>query len=298
MPARTMSQLEQTSAILGEYMLKGWTLTDLHCDRCRTTPLMREPAASASKEGRARIQFCATCDGGPARPAAPAASAPSSSSSSSPRPPARAAAPPSDPADSISALLLRGHVLLDETCPNIACRGVPLVGHPDRRRKECVNCGTGWVVGEPGPGAEGGAPESPRSRRRRELYESVPAPAEGKAREQDEDEDAIEVEQEVPPAPATTLAVLAPTAPAEPVPAQSTIPTPSAAPLSAPSLSALVATEASLSTVLARLAVSLETTTAHWAGPEDSRYFVDLKLHTEAVRDVVDLLAVVRRAQA
>lgn len=46
-------------------MLKGWTLTDLACDRCHTTPLMRQPAAEAQREGHAPIQFCASCDGGP-----------------------------------------------------------------------------------------------------------------------------------------------------------------------------------------------------------------------------------------
>ncbi|WVF72627.1 hypothetical protein IAT40_007445 [Kwoniella sp. CBS 6097] len=75
MPARVMSQLENTSAILGEYMLKGWTLTDLHCSECRITPLMREPNAIAENANRERIQFCALCDGRPEGRASASASA-------------------------------------------------------------------------------------------------------------------------------------------------------------------------------------------------------------------------------
>jgi hypothetical protein len=53
---------------LGEYMLKGWTMTDLVCHHCRTTPLMREPTSEATAAGRSdaqRIQFCGRCDGSP-----------------------------------------------------------------------------------------------------------------------------------------------------------------------------------------------------------------------------------------
>ena len=46
-------------------MLRGYTLTDLSCDRCHTTPLMRESAGAAANAGRAPIQFCAQCDGPP-----------------------------------------------------------------------------------------------------------------------------------------------------------------------------------------------------------------------------------------
>lgn len=58
----------QLTVQLGEYMLKGWTLTDMACDRCHTTPLMRQPLAEAQREGHAPIQFCASCDGGPIGP--------------------------------------------------------------------------------------------------------------------------------------------------------------------------------------------------------------------------------------
>lgn len=49
-------------------MLKGWTMTDLVCHHCRTTPLMREPTSEATAAGRSdaqRIQFCGRCDGSP-----------------------------------------------------------------------------------------------------------------------------------------------------------------------------------------------------------------------------------------
>lgn len=46
-------------------MLRGYTLTDLSCDSCGVTPLMREPASAASREDRSPIQFCALCDGRP-----------------------------------------------------------------------------------------------------------------------------------------------------------------------------------------------------------------------------------------
>lgn len=55
---------------LGEYMLKGWTLTDLVCSNCHTTPLMREPVGQARDAGRGesqRIEFCGRCQGGPGR---------------------------------------------------------------------------------------------------------------------------------------------------------------------------------------------------------------------------------------
>jgi uncharacterized Zn finger protein (UPF0148 family) len=49
-------------------MLKGWTLTDVHCPHCNTTPLMREPTRQAVAEGRTesqKIEFCARCQGAP-----------------------------------------------------------------------------------------------------------------------------------------------------------------------------------------------------------------------------------------
>ena len=193
------TRLEDTSAIvslllreprngadfqLGEYMLKGWTLTDLHCEDCHTTPLMREPAASASAANRDRIQFCASCDGSPAgrsnpAPAQPQVQAQQASSSKV-----------EDPSQSISTLLLQGYSLLGDNCPNSSCRGIPLVGYPKKKdgskdgRKMCVSCGGRWVDGNdlsgmtlvPPSSTSGvsggmfGGGESPRSKARREMY--------------------------------------------------------------------------------------------------------------------------------
>ncbi|WWC63117.1 uncharacterized protein I303_105717 [Kwoniella dejecticola CBS 10117] len=173
MPVRVMSQLETTSAILGEYMLKGWTLTDLHCDTCRSTPLMREPAAAAQRESRERIQFCALCDGRPeGRVGGPSSTRAHSSSHS--RLPDTAVATSSsvlvsagqdqdehtvgegpsqadEAASSISDLLLKGYSLLGDNCPNPGCKGIPLVGYPKKSdgskdsRKMCVSCGSRWI---------------------------------------------------------------------------------------------------------------------------------------------------------
>lgn len=187
-------------------MLKGWTLTDLHCDKCRVTPLMREPPAPAEREGRDRIQFCALCDGGPtprSAPPPPLSTITTSSTSSSYQPRVRATPDSEDSASKISSLLLKGYSLLGTNCPNATCRGIPLVGFPRNKdgtpneRRKCVECestfapsgkrGTLRVIqtarknGRPSGQAVGGVidegadeveveGESPRTRRRRELY--------------------------------------------------------------------------------------------------------------------------------
>ncbi|TFK28813.1 hypothetical protein FA15DRAFT_664878 [Coprinopsis marcescibilis] len=52
--------ISDVSSILGDYMLKGWVLTDKSCRNpgC-ATPLMRSP------RGTPEVWFCASCDGGP-----------------------------------------------------------------------------------------------------------------------------------------------------------------------------------------------------------------------------------------
>ena len=111
-----------------------------------------------------------------------------------------------DAAEKISGLLLQGYSLLGTNCPNASCRGIPLVGYPKRDGKKdgrrlCVGCGSRWVdegdmkglklVAAPFTSTEGGVgkgkgkskadqhemviqeseePESPRTRRRNELY--------------------------------------------------------------------------------------------------------------------------------
>lgn len=140
-------------------MLKGWTLTDLHCDQCRSTPLMREPAGQAAAAGRSPIQFCAACDGRPDDYAQPSQDLPERPTSiltpESPSTPpshntATARADPDAAADAISELMLKGYSLLGENCPDPACAGIPLVGYPRRNgepdpRRLCVSCGTRYV---------------------------------------------------------------------------------------------------------------------------------------------------------
>ncbi|WWD18923.1 hypothetical protein CI109_103379 [Kwoniella shandongensis] len=358
MPAPTMSQLDQTSAILGEYMLKGWTLTDLHCSDCRSTPLMREPAAIAQREGRERIQFCALCDGRPegrvlapttAPTSAPPAqrSIPSTSTSlastSTPAPAQTSnglsqqdRAQSDDAVSSISTLLLKGYALLGENCPNPTCRGIPLVGYPRRPdgskdgRKMCVACDGRWVAEssiESGgmkvvaPDAGVGA-ESPRSKRRRELYGLV-VEEQGKGKEkvveshdfqkrakesedqlvggtksaliEEEDEDNFDEDDVESPAlnkpkPSTSQSH----------PSQS-----SRSPdLDSPLGLALSNTSSSLATTLQNLSSSLERYASHpptgqgLRGEEDSgKWFVDLKLHTEAIKDVLGVIGQVEQAR-
>lgn len=159
-----------TDAQLGEYMLRGYTLTDLSCDSCGVTPLMREPTVSAQREGRAPIQFCALCDGRPENATAsgsnstPNIGPSTSTSTSNPADGATATRPISSSsitddipaytspfdapitssssaltsqadkaAGSISSLLLQGYSLLGTNCPNPICRGIPLVGYPKKK---------------------------------------------------------------------------------------------------------------------------------------------------------------------
>jgi hypothetical protein len=175
---------------------------------------MREPAGSASAAGRDRIQFCASCDVSPAgRRSGPG---PSAATSSTPASfthlqsqqinPSNQTKAQTDPSESISTLLLQGYSLLGDNCPNMSCRGIPLVGYPKKKdgskdgRRMCVSCGGRWVDGndlggmtlmsgtgkeaekggaEAGGAASGsmlGGGESPRSKARREMY-GLPGPS-------------------------------------------------------------------------------------------------------------------------
>ena len=59
--------------------------------------------------------------------------------------------------------------------------------------------------------------------------------------------------------------------------------------------SALRNTASSLALTLDRLATSLERHTAGTNKADEARYFVDVKLHTEAIKDVLDTLGLVER---
>ena len=52
---------------IGDYMLRGWTMTDRTCVHCHITPLMRQPLREVETEAQ-RVEFCATCQGGPSLP--------------------------------------------------------------------------------------------------------------------------------------------------------------------------------------------------------------------------------------
>ncbi|WVQ74788.1 hypothetical protein IAR50_004394 [Cryptococcus sp. DSM 104548] len=334
MPAPSVSALEATSAILGEYMLKGWTLTDLHCSSCKTTPLMREPAAIALRENRERVQFCAGCDGRPeGRVRVPSVPGPPVSSSDPesfearmlsaahadnldekeqqfhPRPAAPTQSsesePKDDPAASISQLLLQGYSLLADTCPNASCRGIPLAGYPKRKdgskdgRKVCVSCGMGWVEeksvdegwvlkGDKNEQREDSGAESPRSKKRRELYglgdvkgkkKAVDVGEfERKARESESELVSKAEEQELEGAVAESSNLSQ-----QPLLAQS-----------------LTQTFSALSTTLSHLSSSLSSLTQPERlaeGEKSGKLFVDIKLHTEALKDVLGVLGEVEKAR-
>ncbi|KAG6837559.1 hypothetical protein H0H93_007740 [Arthromyces matolae] len=151
-----MSSIADVSNRLGEYMLKGWVLTDQSCQTpgCNV-PLMRSPANKSPT-----IHFCANCDTIPGEPG-PQASArsPNSTSSSvaSDSNPSRSSTPPTEVSSSLSSpvfappaeteesrrrrqqsdtasaeigkRLLKGWAMLRDECPN-----------------ECVICGGIYVV--------------------------------------------------------------------------------------------------------------------------------------------------------
>ncbi|KAJ7507716.1 hypothetical protein B0H11DRAFT_138868 [Mycena galericulata] len=159
------------SGILGQYMLKGWVLTDRTCPTAGcSVPLMRSPTGHTPV-----VHFCATCDGGPDSTQLPDSAASVSSSSHfsrsstpptevsstlsspvfAPPPPteeSRRRAEQSDAASSeIGQRLLKGWAMLADECPNVRCFGVPLVRPPKAGgekdpRKECVICRTIYLT--------------------------------------------------------------------------------------------------------------------------------------------------------
>ncbi|EGO00003.1 hypothetical protein SERLA73DRAFT_180361 [Serpula lacrymans var. lacrymans S7.3] len=171
-----MSTITDVSGKLGEYMLKGWILTDTSCPTpgCRI-PLMRSPNGTTPQ-----TYFCANCDGfsQPSTSAVSDALSQTSSNSShseynrSSTPPTEVTSALSSPtfapgveteealrrrqqsdfaSAEIGKRLLKGWAMLGEECPNIRCYGVPLVRPPrtggDRSPlKECVVCGTSYTT--------------------------------------------------------------------------------------------------------------------------------------------------------
>ncbi|GJE84707.1 hypothetical protein PsYK624_007830 [Phanerochaete sordida] len=164
-----MSTVIDVSSKLGEYMLKGWVLTDRICKKCSKVPLMRSPADSA-------VYWCANCDDN-AGQAASVTSHSASSSLDSGSHISRASTPLTEVSSALSSptftpidteeilrrrqqsdlasteigkRLLKGWAMLADECPNLTCYGVPLVRPPKAGgerdpRKECVVCNTVYV---------------------------------------------------------------------------------------------------------------------------------------------------------
>ncbi|KAF8076302.1 hypothetical protein FPV67DRAFT_409706 [Lyophyllum atratum] len=173
-----MGSVADVSGRLGEYMLKGWVLTDQSCTSLGcSVPLMRSPSGRTPV-----VLFCANCDDTPGAPrpmptvntSDSAASSVTSESnvSRSSTPPTELSsalsspvfAPPAETEESrrrrqqsdiasaeIGKRLLKGWAMLGDECPNTRCYGVPLVRPPmaggeKSPRKDCVICGGAYVT--------------------------------------------------------------------------------------------------------------------------------------------------------
>ncbi|KAJ8501467.1 hypothetical protein ONZ51_g586 [Trametes cubensis] len=179
------STIIDVSSALGEYMLKGWILTDRICSKCGKVPMMRSPSAVSTS-----TQFCVNCDPGPASNDAAGPSnhtvghsrvsqsstVPDTSSvstisygtdlSRSSTPPTEVSVTPDSPplvpimdtaellrrrqqSDTASAeigrRMLQGWAMLADECPNPTCYGIPL---------ECVICGVAYVDGRDAVGQD------------------------------------------------------------------------------------------------------------------------------------------------
>uniref|UniRef100_A0A0W0FCH9 Sjogrens syndrome scleroderma autoantigen 1 family protein n=1 Tax=Moniliophthora roreri TaxID=221103 RepID=A0A0W0FCH9_MONRR len=163
------------SGRIGDYMLKGWVLTDEVHSGCNI-PLMRSPSGRTPV-----VHFCAKCHDDPESSPAPQSDTASSSTSStshfqtasrSSTPPTEVSAalssptfapPPETPesrrrreqsdraSTEIGNRLLKGWAMLAEECPNTQCFGIPLVRPPKPDgekdpRKECVICGGVYIA--------------------------------------------------------------------------------------------------------------------------------------------------------
>ncbi|KAJ6539264.1 hypothetical protein B0H19DRAFT_1178094 [Mycena capillaripes] len=188
------------SGILGQYMLKGWVLTDRSCPTAGcSVPLMRSPTGKTPV-----IHFCARCDGSPdSQFLDSAASVSSSSLSRSSTPPTEVSVTSSSvfalPAETeesrrrreqsdeasaaIGQRLLKGWAMLADECPNTRCIGIPLVRPPKAGgekdpRKECVICKTVYLTEVDWAGRERLVPENTTQ----DMITPVPD-TKGKARE-------------------------------------------------------------------------------------------------------------------
>ncbi|KAK0206495.1 hypothetical protein DFS33DRAFT_593460 [Desarmillaria ectypa] len=168
--------MKEISKHLGEYMLKGWVLTDRTCQNSGCNiPLMRSPSGRTPV-----IHYCVSCDEKPGTLAnlPPVSTTSSSSSASSASQITRISTPPTEVSSGSSSptfvlppeteegrrrreqsdmasvelgkRLLLGWAMLGDECPNAQCFGVPLVRPPKAAardtNKECVVCGSVYVT--------------------------------------------------------------------------------------------------------------------------------------------------------
>ncbi|KAF9569024.1 hypothetical protein CPC08DRAFT_732312 [Agrocybe pediades] len=167
-----MATIADISNALGDYMLKGWVLTDQSCPTpgC-TVPLVRSP------RGRTPVTtICVKCGENASKavdnPTSSNASTSESHVSRSLTPPTGVSEIPDSPvfapieeseksrrrreqsdraSEEIGKKLLQGWAMLGDECPNESCYGVPLVRRPKAGgekdpRKECVICGKVYVT--------------------------------------------------------------------------------------------------------------------------------------------------------
>ncbi|PPQ69555.1 hypothetical protein CVT26_001557 [Gymnopilus dilepis] len=167
-----MSTISDISQALGDYMLKGWVLTDQSCPTpgC-SVPLVRSPKGTTPV-----TTLCVKCRGGSSaatvNPVAPLSDASTDSRHSrSSTPPTEFSDIPGSPtfipleeseesrrrraqsdqaSSEIGKKLLQGWAMLGEECPNVSCYGVPLVRPPKAGgekdpRMECVICGNIYI---------------------------------------------------------------------------------------------------------------------------------------------------------
>ncbi|KAI0786391.1 hypothetical protein C8Q75DRAFT_271067 [Abortiporus biennis] len=164
-----MSTVIDVSPKLGQYMLKGWVLTDDICPKCKKIPLMRSPSGPV-------VYFCANCDSESSTKENQDIHVGSSNTSNSSldsnshgsrpsTPPTEVSSTLSSPAfapvdteeilrrrqqsdrasNEIGSRLLKGWAMLADECPNSTCYGIPLVRPPKTGserdpHKECVIC--------------------------------------------------------------------------------------------------------------------------------------------------------------
>ncbi|THV08640.1 hypothetical protein K435DRAFT_641811 [Dendrothele bispora CBS 962.96] len=173
-----MSSIIDVSSKLGEYMLRGWVLTDKSCPtRGCNVPLMRSP------NGQTPVtHFCANCDGAANREQGvclsylPSETSSNASSHSRLDLVSRSSTPPTEVSSTLSSptfalppetlesrrrreqsdqasteignRLLKGWAMLADECPSSQCYGIPLIRPPKTGggekdpRKECVICGS------------------------------------------------------------------------------------------------------------------------------------------------------------